>query len=462
MMSNHVEGFDALAQSAHALELPPRFLVGAATCAYQIEGAPTANGKGVSIWDQFIKKPGVIIDGSSGDIACDHYHRMIEDIALMKQLGLSAYRFSIAWTRIIPDGSGAVNQAGLDFYDRLIDGLLEADIAPFLTLYHWDLPQYLQDKGGWYNRDTSHQFANYADVVSRAFGDRVKHWTTLNEPWTFCWSGYATGEDAPGLSDGARGGLVSSHHALLGHGLAVPLIRANAAKASVGIVFDLNVVTPATTSESDVAAAKRFDGAQNRWFLDAVFKGAYPEDMLNLCGDLLTEIENSDNQIIAAPIDYLGINIYRRSIMAEGTELPPLNFQRVSPPGNYSAVNYEIWPECVYDVLQYVHQNYAPKEIFISENGLALAHEIVTDEGEIHDPIRGKYLVDHLSQIARAAKDGIPVKGYFVWTLMDNFEWAYGYTVPFGIVHVDFETQRRRIKDSGKIFAIIAKNCSDS
>jgi len=256
--------------------------------------------------------------------------------------------------------------------------------------------------------------------------------------------------------------LVSSHHALLGHGLAVPLIRANAAKASVGIVFDLNVVTPATTSESDVAAAKRFDGAQNRWFLDAVFKGAYPEDMLNLCGDLLTEIENSDNQIIAAPIDYLGINIYRRSIMAKGTELPPLNFQRVSPPGNYSAVNYEIWPECVYDVLQYVHQNYAPKEIFISENGLALAHEIVTDEGEIHDPIRGKYLVDHLSQIARAAKEGIPVKGYFVWTLMDNFEWAYGYTVPFGIVHVDFETQRRRIKDSGKIFAIIAKNCSDS
>ena len=387
---------------------------------------------------------------------------MSEDIALMKQLGLSAYRFSTAWTRIIPDGSGSINQAGLDFYSRLIDELLAAHIAPFLTLYHWDLPQLLQEKGGWYNRDTAYHFANYADAVSRAFGDRVKHWTTLNEPWTFCWSGYATGEDAPGLSDGARGGLVSSHHALLGHGLAVPLIRANAAKASVGIVFDLNVVTPATTSESDVAAAKRFEGAQNRWFLDAVFKGAYPEDMLNLCGDVLPEIENSDNQIIAAPIDYLGINIYRRSIMAEGTELPPLNFQRVSPPGNYSAVNYEIWPECVYDVLQYVHQNYAPKEIFISENGLALAHEIVTDEGEIHDPIRGKYLVDHLSQIARAAKDGIPVKGYFVWTLMDNFEWAYGYTVPFGIVHVDFETQRRRIKDSGKIFAIIAKNCSDS
>ena len=461
-MSNHAEGFDTLMKSARALKLPRQFLVGAATCAYQIEGAPFCDGKGESIWDRFTKKPGAIIDGSSGDIACDHYHRMSEDIALMKQLGLSAYRFSTAWTRIIPDGSGSINQAGLDFYSRLIDELLAAHIAPFLTLYHWDLPQLLQDKGGWYNRDTAYHFANYADAVSRAFGDRVKHWTTLNEPWTFCWSGYATGEDAPGLSDGARGGLVSSHHALLGHGLAVPLIRANAPDSSVGIVFDLNVVTPATTSLSDVAASKRFEGAQNRWFLDAVFKGAYPEDMLNLCGDVLPEIENSDNQIIAAPIDYLGINIYRRSIMAEGTELPPLNFQRVSPPGNYSAVNYEIWPECVYDVLQYVHQNYAPKEIFISENGLALAHEIVTDEGEIHDPIRGKYLVDHLSQIARAAKDGIPVKGYFVWTLMDNFEWAYGYTVPFGIVHVDFETQRRRIKDSGKIFAIIAKNCSDS
>lgn len=461
-MSNRVEGFDALVKSARALKLPPRFLVGAATCAYQIEGAPTANGKGESIWDRFTKKPGVIIDGSSGDTACDHYHRLREDIALMKQLGLSAYRFSTAWTRIIPDESGAVNQAGLDFYARLIDGLLESDIAPFLTLYHWDLPQYLQDKGGWYNRDTAHHFANYADIVSHEFGDRVKHWTTLNEPWTFCWSGYATGEDAPGLSDGARGGLASSHHALLGHGLAVPLIRANAPEASIGIVLDLNVVTPATTSLSDIEAAKRFDGAQNRWFLDAVFKGAYPEDMLELCGDFLHEIENTDNQIISAPIDYLGINIYRRSIMAAGTELPPLNFQRINPPGNYSAVNYEIWPECVYDVLQYVHQNYGPKEIFISENGLALAHEIVTDEGEIHDPVRGKYLVDHLSQIARAANDGVPVKGYFVWTLMDNFEWAYGYTVPFGIVHVDFETQRRRIKDSGKIFAIIAKNCADS
>ena len=458
-MLNLVEDFDALALSALALKLPPRFLVGAATCAYQIEGAPTANGKGESIWDRFTKMPGVIIDSSSGDNACDHYHRLREDIALMKQLGLSAYRFSTAWTRIIPDESGAVNQAGLDFYARLIDGLLEADIAPFLTLYHWDLPQYLQDKGGWYNRDTAHHFANYADIVSREFGDRVKHWTTLNEPWTFCWSGYATGEDAPGLSDGARGGLASSHHALLGHGLAVPLIRANAPEAAIGIVLDLNVVTPATESVSDIAAAKRFDGAQNRWFLDAVFKGAYPEDMLNLCGDFLPEIENTDNQIIAAPIDYLGINIYRRSIMAEGTELPPLNFQRINPPGDYSAVNYEIWPECVYDVLQYVHHHYAPKEIFISENGLALAGEIVTDEGEIHDPVRGKYLVDHLSQIARAAKDGVPVKGYFVWTLMDNFEWAYGYTVPFGIVHVDFETQRRRIKDSGKIFSIIAKNC---
>lgn len=462
MMSNHVEGFDALVKSARALELPSQFLLGAATCAYQIEGASLSDGKGESIWDRFTKKLGVIIDGSSGNIACDHYNRIDEDIALMKQLELSAYRFSTSWTRIIPNGSGTVNRAGLDFYSRLIDGLLEAEITPFLTLYHWDLPQPLQDNGGWYNRDTAHHFAEFADIVSRAFGDRVKHWTTLNEPWTFCWSGYATGEDAPGLSDGARGGFAASHHALLGHGLAVPLIRSNASEASVGIVLDLNVVTPATTSESDFAAAKRFDGAQNRWFLDAVFKGAYPEDILDLCREILPEFGSNDNQIIATPIDYLGINIYRRSIMAAGTELPPLNFQRVSPPGEYSAVNYEIWPECVYDVLRYVHQNYGPKEIFISENGLALANEIVSNKGEIHDLVRGKYIVDHLSQIARAARDGVPVKGYFVWTLMDNFEWAYGYTVPFGIVHVDFETQRRRIKDSGKIFAIIAKRSSVS
>jgi beta-glucosidase len=238
--------------------------------------------------------------------------------------------------------------------------------------------------------------------------------------------------------------------------MAVPAIRANVPDASIGIVLDLNVVTPASQASADAAAARRFDGAQNRWFLDALFKSSYPEDILSLSAGLLPPVEAEDNRIIAADIDFLGVNIYRRSIMAAGHELPPLNFKRVNPPGSYSAVGYEIWPECVYDVLQYVHKNYGPRQIYITENGLALADEEVTARGEVHDLARAKYLVDHLEQVARAAGDGVPVRGYFVWTLTDNFEWTYGYTTPFGIVHVDFASQERRIKDSGRVFALIA------
>ncbi|MGE3875659.1 MAG: GH1 family beta-glucosidase [Parvibaculaceae bacterium] len=461
-MSNTADDMERLVARAQALRVPEPFLFGAATAAYQIEGAPTADGKGESIWDRFSHQPGVISDASTGDIACDHYRRWPEDIRLMRELGLDAYRFSLAWSRIQPDGAGKVNEAGLDFYKRLIDGLAAAGIQPFLTLYHWDLPQALQDKGGWYSRETSHRFADYAGHVSHALADRVTHWTTLNEPWTFCWSGHATGEDAPGLKDGARGGLAASHHALLAHGLAVPAIRANCGQADIGIVLDLNTVMPASDRASDVAAAGRFEDAQNRWFLDAVFKGRYPQSMLDLCHGLLPQILPGDNAIIAAPLDYLGVNIYRRSIIAHGHELPPLSFARVNPPGRYSAVNYEVWPQSIEDVLIYVHQQYAPKAIYISENGFATQPEAVTSNGAIHDVLRAEYHVDHLDHMARAMRQGVPVKGYFAWTLMDNFEWAYGYSTPFGLAHVDFATQERRIKFSGQVYAAIARNHSGS
>jgi beta-glucosidase len=357
----------------------------------------------------------------------------------------------------MPEGRGAVNARGVAFYDRLIDDLLAAGIEPYATLYHWDLPQALQDEGGWYSRATADALADYAALAARSFGDRVKKWTTLNEPWTFCWSGHASGEDAPGLRDGTRGGVTASHHALLGHGKAVPAIRAEAPDASVGIVFDLNVAEPASADPRDAAAARRFDGAQNRWFLDAVFKGSYPQDMLALYGDLLPEIRADDNAIIAAPVDYLGVNIYRRSVIAEGTELAPLNYRRVQPEGLYSAVGYEIWPRCMYDVLRYVNDNYAPKEIYISENGVATRPETVGADGHVWDELRAAYYVEHLAEVANAAGEGVPVRGYFAWTLMDNFEWAYGYTTPFGITHVDYETQKRTVKFSGEIYAAIAR-----
>lgn len=442
---------------ARGLKLPRGFVLGAATSAYQIEGAPRADGKGESIWDRFVRQPGAIIDGTTGDVACDHYHRWPEDLALMKTMGLDAYRFSLAWTRIQPDGAGAVNARGIAFYDRLIDALLEAGIAPHVTLYHWDLPQALQDKGGWYSRDTSERLADYAAIAAGAFGDRVRNWVTINEPWTFCWSGHADGEDAPGFRDGVRGGVAASHHALLGHGMAVPRIRAGAKGAEVGVVFDLNCVEPASDSDADRAAATRFDGAQNRWFLDAVFKGAYPADMQDLYAGLLPEIAPGDAEIIAAPVDFLGVNIYRRSVMQAGTTWPPLNFDRVSPPGAYTATNYEIWPRCIYDILHYVRRNYGPGAIWITESGMALDGEVVAADGQVHDPVRAGYYIDHLAEVERARAEGVPVKGYFAWTLTDNFEWAYGYRAGFGITHVDFATQERTIKLSGHVLAEIAR-----
>ncbi|MCY1126511.1 GH1 family beta-glucosidase [Frigidibacter sp. RF13] len=457
-MSNTPKPALPLEARAAALRFPASFRFGAATSSYQIEGGMDADGKGKSIWDTFTRRPGVISDGSSGDVACDSYHRWPDDIALLREMGLGSYRFSLSWPRIQPGGRGKVNAKGIGYYDRLIDELLRAGIEPFVTLYHWDLPQELQDDGGWYVRETANRFADYAEIAVAALGDRVKSWTTLNEPWTFAWTGHAYGEDAPGFTDGVKGGLTASHHALLAHGLAVPRIRAAAPGADVGIVLDFNVVHPASSAPQDRAAAKRFEGVQNRWYLDAVFKGRYPDDILELCAVDLPDIRPDDNALIAQPLDFLGMNIYRRSVIGTGSELPPLSFTRTNPPGRNSALNWEIWPRCISEALEYVHREYAPGQIFITENGLATPAETPGADGRVFDLERAEYFVDHLEQVSKALDSGVPVKGYFAWTLIDNFEWAYGYASQFGLAYLDRKSLDRRLKYSGEVYGHIARN----
>ncbi|QBD74509.1 beta-glucosidase [Ktedonosporobacter rubrisoli] len=438
---------------------PGNFIWGAATAAYQIEGAIDEDGKGKSIWDIFSHTPGKIEHGDTGDIACDHYHRWQEDIALMRQLHLDAYRFSIAWPRILPRGRGAVNQAGLDFYSRLVDGLLEAGITPFVTLYHWDLPQALQDEGdGWQRRGIIEDFVQYTDIVTRRLGDRVKQWTTFNEPCVFTWGGYVFGEDAPGWRKSPRAALTALHHVFLAHGAAAQVIRTNVADSQVGIVLDINVAEPASAASEDIAAAYRFDGYQNRWFLDALLRGEYPSDMLELFASELPEIRAGDMQQMCVPLDYLGINTYRRSVIAQGNELAPVNYRRVQPPGEYTHIGWEVYPKGIYDILKYVHKGYKPAKLYITENGAAFIDEVSAD-GRIHDERRVAYLREYLSYVQRAMSEGVPVAGYFVWSLMDNFEWAVGRDKRFGIIYVDYPTQQRIIKDSGYFYAqLIAHN----
>lgn len=456
MTRSHADLWARLEQRARAIELPKEMLIGTATAAYQIEGAVAEDGRGQSIWDAFVRRPGVIADGTSGEVACDHYHRVPEDIALMTALNHGAYRFSIAWPRILPSGRGVVSERGLSFYDRLADALLAHAITPFATLYHWDLPQALQDEGaGWLRRGIVDDYLAYVDVVTRRLGDRVKHWTTFNELWTFTWSGYGDGTDAPGLVGGPGAALTASHHALLAHGHAVPMIRANVADAKVGIVLDVNAVSAASDTAADVAAAQRFDGCQNRWYLDALFKGAYPADMLALFGPHCPSVEDGDLATIAVGLDYLGVNVYRRSVIAAGDDWAPVNIRRVRPAGTYTSMGWEVWPRCLYDILADVHRRYAPPALYITENGAAFADAVAAD-GAVDDAERADYIVSHLEQVAAAVGDGMPLRGYFAWTLLDNFEWAEGYRQRFGLVHVDFATQKRTIKASGRLFAIIA------
>ncbi|MFD8151658.1 GH1 family beta-glucosidase [Streptomyces sp. NPDC059720] len=429
---------------------PPAFRWGVSTAAYQIEGAVDADGRGPSIWDTFSHVPGMVANGDTGDVACDHYHLWRDDIALMRNLGVSDYRFSISWPRVRPLGKGPVNRAGLAFYDRLVDGLLEAGIRPYVTLYHWDLPQALQDAGGWPQRSTAEHFGDYAAAVAEVLGDRVQDWATLNEPLCSAWLGHLEGVLAPGLKD-LGDAVRASYHLLLGHGLAAQALRSHAAlKPNVGLVVNLTPCEPATDDDSD--AARRADGHNNRWWLDPVHGRGFPADMLEVYGvDLPERVGDSDT--IATPLDHLGVNYYFRQIIQDAPELPAPSYRVVPVPGApTTSMDWEVHPDGLEQLLMRLHHEYAPASLLITENGSAYDDQVAED-GTVHDPDRVAYLERHLEAAASAVRRGAPLHGYFAWSLMDNFEWIFGYDKRFGLVHVDYKTQQRTIKASGHRYA---------
>jgi beta-glucosidase len=438
-----------VAPSGRTATFPEGFLWGAATAAYQIEGAWDEDGKGPSIWDTFSHAPGRVANGDTGDVACDHYHRWREDAALMRELGLDAYRFSVSWPRVLPEGTGAVNAPGLGFYDRLVDDLLDAGIQPCLTLYHWDLPQALQDRGGWGSRETVDAFVGYADVVSARLGDRVRLWVTHNEPSVVAVDGHVVGEHAPGLRDPALGVRVA-HHLLVSHGAAIPVLRANAPASDVGIVINVWPKRPASGDPRDVAAAERDYAAHAGWYLDPLFGRGYPDGVLDAYQRLgwAPDLRSGDLETIAAPLDFLGLNYYSRNVVRHDDAAEPFHASDVREEGEYTELDWLVVPEGLYDLLTRVQRDYAPAAVYVTENGAAFP-DVVDPDGAIHDDRRVAYLREHLLAAHRAIEDGVPLRGYFVWSLLDNFEWAEGYDRRFGVVRVDFETQERTVKDSG-------------
>jgi beta-glucosidase len=422
---------------------PADFVWGAATASYQIEGATHEDGRGESVWDRFSATPGKVRGGDTGEVACDFYHRYPDDIGLMKELGIDAFRFSIAWPRVLPEGRGAVNRAGLDFYDRLVDELLANGIEPFATLFHWDTPQALEDEGGWRQRSTAEAFAEYADAVVTRLGDRVRHWITHNEPWVYAWIGHAWGMHAPGLKSEADAVAVA-HHLLLSHGWAVQAIRRAAPDARVGITLNLAHIYPATDTPEDEAAAYQRDGEDNRWFLDPIFRGSYPADLLERNELVAPHVHDGDLETASAPIDFLGINNYSRFIVAAGASGP----QTVAnPDAQHTDMGWEVYPDGLHDVLVRVARDYGPAAIYITENGAAFP-DVRVHDGAVHDVERTAFLESYIGAVGRAIAAGAPVKGYFVWSLLDNFEWAFGYSKRFGIVYIDFPTLERVPKDS--------------
>ena len=446
--------------------LPDDFLWGAATSSHQIEGAVHEDGRGESIWARFAATPGRIEDGSDARVACDHFHRWRDDIQQMKSLGIKAYRFSIAWSRVMPSGRGPINEAGLDFYDRLVDGLIAAGIQPFVTLYHWDLPQALQDEGGWAERSTALAFAEYADVVSRRLTHRVRHWTTHNEPWCIATLGHEEGHHAPGHRDPAET-LRVAHHLLLSHGWAAARVRQNIPDAEVGIVLNLTPAMPATPSPADQDAARWFDGFFNRWYLDPLFRGRYPEDAIrdrmargHLAGIDLPFVQEGDMAVIATPLDYLGINYYSRVVMRADASGRPEAVPMV-PTEELTEMGWEVYPAGLHDLLVRIHREYQPPKIYITENGAAF-DDRADAEGLIHDTRRIDFLRGHLLAAQRAIASGVPLRGYFAWSLLDNFEWAHGFTKRFGLLHVDYDTQVRTWKNSAFWYRdVVAANAVD-
>ena len=418
---------------------PSTFVWGTATAAYQVEGAATEDGRGESIWDRFSATPGNVANGDTGAVACDTYHRYAEDIRLMRTLGIGAFRLSVAWPRILPEGRGPVNRAGLDFYDRLVDDLLANGLDPYVTLYHWDLPQALEENGGWPVRDTVDAFTEYTEVVVARLGDRVRHWITQNEPWVISWLGYGLGVHAPGRTSDSDA-LAAGHHILLAHGRAAEVLRREAPDSEVGIAVDLVPMYPFSDTEADIEAAHREDGFRNRWFLDAVLGRGYPEDMLERYAEILPPIADGDLETIAAPLDFLGINYYTRNVVRAGVG------EVATEGAEHTDMGWEVYPDGLRDLLVRLHAEYELPDLYITENGAAFPDS--RNNGTVPDPRRIAYLGGHLDAVASAIADGVPVRGYFLWSLLDNFEWAFGYSRRFGIVYVDFETLERVPKDS--------------
>ena len=423
-----------------APRFPPDFVWGVATSAFQIEGAHLEDGKGPSIWDDFCRRPGVIADASDGRVACDHYRRWAEDLELIASLGVDAYRFSVSWPRVQPEGAGAWNRKGLDFYERLVDGLVERGIKPYLTLNHWDLPSALQARGGWGRRDTVQRFVDYACGVAARLGDRVAAITTHNEPWVIATLGHESGSFAPGLKD-RRLAMRVAHHLLLSHGLALQALRAQGCPSRLGIVLNLSPTMPATDSEADHARARLDDGRANRWYLDPLFKGAYPADVLEFLGADAPRVEAGDARDIATPMDFLGVNYYTRHMSSADEP-----WQAGEAGHDVTDMGWEVFPEGLTALLLRLHADYRLPPIYVKENGAAFKDTLVN--GRVHDTQRRDYIAHHIEALADALAQGVPMAGYMVWSLLDNFEWASGYAKRFGLVHVDYATQRRTLKDS--------------
>jgi beta-glucosidase len=436
---------------------PDGFLWGAATAAHQIEGSPLADGAGPSIWTRFAHHPGMTHNGDTGDMACDHYRRFKDDVALMRELGLKAYRFSINWARVLPEGRGRINQAGLDFYSRLVDELLENGITPLTTLFHWDLPAALDDRGGWLNPDIAHWFADYATVMYRALDGRVRHWVTLNEPWVVTDGGYLHGALAPGHRSRFEA-PIASHHLLRSHGAAVQAYRAEG-KHEIGLVVNLEPKHPASDSAADIAAVKRAHAYMNCQYLDPVFLGHYPEEMAEIFGDAWPEWPQADFDLIKTKFDFLGINYYTRSV-TRATISHPVHAGPVRQPlGTYTETGWEVFPQGLTETLTWVKERYGNIPLYVTENGAAFFDPPVADGDRVRDPLRIDYLQKHITAVKAAIDAGCDIRGYMVWSLLDNLEWSLGYSKRFGIVHVNYGTQQRTPKDSARWYGkVIASN----
>jgi beta-glucosidase len=425
--------------------LPGDFVWGAATASFQVEGAANEDGRGESVWDRFCATPGKVRNGDTGAVACDFYHRYRDDIRLMRELGLDAFRFSVAWSRILPEGRGRVNQAGLDFYDRLVDELLGSSITPFVTLFHWDTPQAIEDAGGWPNRRTVDAFSEYVAVVAGRLGDRVRHWITHNEPWVVSWVGHGWGHHAPGRTSDADA-LATAHHLLLSHGRAVEVLRAASPGSQVGITLNLDHPYAESDDADDIAAAQWVDGFHNRWFLDPIFRGSYPEDMLAAWAEIAPVLHDGDLETISAPIDFLGVNNYTSPLVAAAPDGARSQIVR-RPDVDRTDMGWEVVPDGLRDLLVRLHEDYAPAAIYVTENGAAYA-DVRSHDGSVADLERQAYLDAYIGGVSEAVAAGAPVRGYFAWSLFDNFEWAWGYWKRFGLIYIDYATLERIPKGS--------------